>query len=98
VLEETIRERVARGAALMDSKGPKNWRETCRVPWFDIMNPDRCVLGLCFDCYGSGLFDLDIMEAGDQKEIDHGFRADIRNAQYSRLLQKAWLEQLNKKS
>jgi hypothetical protein len=31
VLEETIRERVARGAALMDSKGPKNWRETCRV-------------------------------------------------------------------
>lgn len=43
-MSDTITERVARGAALLDVATP-GWFEAINLDWLDLSNCNRCVLG-----------------------------------------------------
>lgn len=47
--------RVARGIALLDECGPKDWRSKIDLDTLDIASPWRCVLGQLYGSFGWGL-------------------------------------------
>lgn len=66
---EHERERVQRGIALLDERGPKDWRRRVDVATLDVCNPWRCVIGQVYGGYASGLAVLELVEPGE----DYGF-------------------------
>lgn len=51
---QTIEQRVARGIALLNEKGPRGWRRRVRVTQLDMGDPCRCVLGQVFGRHDDG--------------------------------------------
>lgn len=46
---QTVEQRVARGIALLDERGPEGWRDRVNLDDLDMINPRRCVLGQVYD-------------------------------------------------
>ncbi|HYE80030.1 MAG TPA: hypothetical protein VEI97_18785 [bacterium] len=54
ITQEMARERVARGAALLDEQAP-GWAEKVNVGWLDMSYATRCVLGQLYGNYDAGM-------------------------------------------
>ena len=57
----TLRQRVERGAALLDKKRRSPaWRKRINLDEFDIGDPCNCVLGQVYESFTDGLYKLGI--------------------------------------
>jgi hypothetical protein len=54
--------RVAAGAALLDERGPDDWRDKIDLDTLDVFSFTDCVLGQLYGRYNSGKDALDIWE------------------------------------
>jgi len=76
-------EAVARGAALLDAKGPSDWRERVRrngpLTTNAMNHMDTCVIGRVFGTRNWGAYEAALRELGVRMEQDgdvrHGFSA-----------------------
>jgi hypothetical protein len=88
---ETIEERVARGAALLDQHRP-GWEGEIRLGDLNIGSTQWCVLGQLHDGrngYSTGLRELGLI--GNKDAVRYGFTAGIDPAPWSyRRLTEAW--------
>ncbi len=91
---DEARERVERGAKLLDAKQP-GWREKVDPETLEIRSECGCVLGQVFGEYLEGLIQL--FTQMDQRSWRYGFNVQWSpkrsDADFARL-QDAWLEQL----
>lgn len=78
--EDMIRERVRRGIAMLDNKGPRDWRYKIDLGTLDMISSKRCVLGQVYGFLGYGLNELGMktlhawMDDPKWREVcDHGF-------------------------
>lgn len=46
---------VKAGIALLDAKGPPDWRDKINTATLDLMETDHCVLGQVYGDYGKGI-------------------------------------------
>jgi hypothetical protein len=53
-------ERVARGVALLDDRGPTNWHRRVNPETLDVYDPFACVLGQVYGNYTEGLIQLQL--------------------------------------
>lgn len=58
----TINERVQAGIALLDEKGPADWRERIDLGKLDLAYMSRCILGQVFGDFYAGARDLGFKE------------------------------------
>jgi hypothetical protein len=104
---DEARQRVERGAALLDRKKP-GWREKVNPETLEMWVGCSCVLGQVFGDFFRGLVLLALDYHEDEEDVRHGFDIDyaavrldgldvLDQADYD-LLQDAWLEQLGAKS
>jgi hypothetical protein len=96
---DEARERVARGAALLDEKEP-GWRQKVNPELLEMRSECGCIIGQALDdpVYARGLLRLGIDE--EDEDSRHGFDVSPGegwswHASYE-LLQQAWLELLVK--
>jgi len=81
----TIEERVRRGAALLDETYHRWWKYVrTTVGFFDMGNPNRCVLGQLYGSFGEGCAALRV--SGFSNEF--GFDTDGEDS-YA-MLQELW--------
>jgi hypothetical protein len=101
----TVRERVEKGAALLDEEKP-GWRESIDLGRLDMMSPWRCVLGQVFETWDmeahSGYtLGLAALFDGDEDEdvssaIEHGFEAPLdEGVRDYGALHREWLDHLS---
>jgi hypothetical protein len=79
-----MQERVQAGIKFLDENAPRNWRERVDLDRLDIDKSSRCVLGLVYGNYWTGLSALNIA-------VDLGFIAGNTRAD---LLTLTWREQI----
>jgi hypothetical protein len=56
----SVRDAVRRGAALLDERGPSDWRDKIDVSTLHMRKPSLCVLGQVYGCYTIGLARLGV--------------------------------------
>lgn len=56
----SVEERVRRGIALLDKKGPENWRTNIDLSDLDLKDPWDCVLGKVYGTFSAGVLALGI--------------------------------------
>ena len=67
----TIQDKVRRGFALLDAKGPPNWRTKINLHKLDMRNRCLCILGQLYGDYFKGKEALGIADAAE-----YGFITD----------------------
>lgn len=74
-MPDTIAERVARGAELLDQNWPK-WEAKISLDTLDLYDPCGCVVGQIYGFYAFGCLSLGVRAEGNQNNtFDHGFFA-----------------------
>lgn len=91
-------EQVARGMALLDERGPTNWRKRINLNTLDVSTGEDCILGQVYGWYPDGLDALGIRD-WDEVPANLGFRvmfvadAHTMNSAYAELTQ-TWRDAL----
>jgi hypothetical protein len=93
--EDEARDRVERGAALLDKTAP-GWRERVDPETLDMTLCTRCVLGQLFGHYMVGFDRLEVAESSVVYGFDLPWPTKFEDSGYD-LLQDAWLEMLRAK-
>lgn len=91
----TVIERVRAGALLLDATTP-GWAEKIDADFLDLQSCVGCILGQCFDIYGSGkkhlgLSHQDAVAFGFHSDADH--TPDAAAREYAQLTP-AWLAEI----
>jgi hypothetical protein len=81
----TINERVQAGIALLDEKGPADWRERIDFATLNLQSRRNCVLGQIYGYYNDGLRELGVT----QFDFD-----DFPGAPYGFMLEKEYFDYL----
>jgi hypothetical protein len=89
--ELTLSQVVARGIALLDGKGPADWRLAIDTEYLNMSGFFTCVLGSIFGSFNDGLTALDISHYYGTEAFDYGF--DTEPGSYWRLTDE-WIRQL----
>jgi len=58
-----IAERVAKGAALLDEKGPTDWASEINLEALDIVSTSNCILGQLYGGYYTGQSNLEELDS-----------------------------------
>jgi hypothetical protein len=88
---EEIKCYVDAGIALLDEKGPKDWRDKLDLSTLDVVDPQKCILKQIYGRYGIGCDVLGILHSyqyGFEVPLRHEFRA------YATALQAEWVRRL----
>lgn len=81
----TVDDRVRRGAALLDERGPASWRARVNRVTLDLRHPSHCVVGQTyrvqsdpFAAYDEALYGLGAPRHSDTHTwaVEHGFEGD----------------------
>lgn len=75
----TVEQAVQNGIALLDAKGPKDWREIVEVEDLDVASIGWCVLGQIYGDYSRGMMELFDYEEEHWEPlgIKYGFEAQV---------------------
>ena len=92
----TIMSRVLKGIALLDKKGPEDWRTKISIENLNMGSGDDCIIGQLYDSYAHS-----INELGVDIGFNHGFDAEggtghTRQTIYYKRLTKVWKKALSK--
>jgi len=90
--QNEINDRVARGAALLDSESPE-WLDIINLDELSMSSDERCIIGQTYRDYDTGcaaLFDAECPCAAHTPEVlTHGFEVSVVGGSY-RQLGDAW--------
>ena len=99
---DAIQRRVAKGAKLLDEKGPVNWAELIDINILDIQSVEHCGLGqVCrgmsprVSGYTFGISTMLGVTTSNQRCADHGFTIYNQEPIYNfGLLRRAWIREV----
>lgn len=87
-MTDTIAQRVARGAALLDEVRP-GWRAEVDATSLDLSSPGRCILGQLYGLCSQGVRAIGLNWHNGTSVPDHGFDRVEENQEYGPLTE-AW--------
>jgi hypothetical protein len=90
-MENELRERVSRGAMLLDRERP-DWAYEINLETLDLRDYEFCIVGQLWGRYSQGLYELRV---DDEGELVYGFSHDAppHHDEWA-MLNEAWIDEI----